>query len=104
MRLLYLVGPLGAIALGAAVACSGPEEDDSGDQGGEAISGGQSDTQHGFAVGIQLTNGSVCSGVLIAPNLVMTAQHCVSPGVGGQQITCGQSGFSQRPVRTTDVT
>jgi len=51
----------------------------------QAIQGGSDDgTAHPFAVGVCGTNAGpgncvfLCSGALIAPNLVMTARHCVS--------------------------
>ncbi|MEZ4463488.1 MAG: trypsin-like serine protease [bacterium] len=34
----------------------------------------------------------ICSGSLIAPNLVMTAQHCVAE-IRSPQVICGQSAF-----------
>jgi hypothetical protein len=103
-RLQWGLRASGALALAAAVACSGSEEGDDGPGDEQDIQAGTSDTQHGFAVGIALANGAVCSGVLIAPNLVMTAQHCVSDAMGGRQINCASSSFSQRPLQTPDVT
>src|SRR5262245_50714515 len=40
-----------------------------------AIQGGVLDTKSSFAVAIRLERG-LCSGTLIAPNLVLTARHC----------------------------
>ena len=42
-----------------------------------AIQDGVTDTSHAFAVGIWTGNG-LCSGAIIAPNLVITARHCVA--------------------------
>ncbi|MCL2776876.1 MAG: trypsin-like serine protease [Polyangiaceae bacterium] len=63
----------------------------------QAIQGGTVDTTHSFAVGVCIgpTGGNnppcaaVCSGALIAPNVVVTARHCVqtSPEI----IDCSQS-------------
>lgn len=88
----------------AAVACSTtPAEDDSG-QTEDAVQGGTVDTKHTFAVGVQLANSAVCSGVLIAPNLVMTAQHCVSSSTGGKYVDCQKDQFASAPVDAPDVT
>ena len=56
-----------------------------------AIQGGSVDRTHTFAVAI-VTNGETCSGALIAPNLVLTARHCVSPG-GGDVVDCSVDTF-----------
>ena len=57
-----------------------------------AIQGGTTDTTHSFAVGIFTTQGALCSGALIAPNLVLTARHCVAQ-VGSEQVDCATDKF-----------
>jgi MYXO-CTERM domain-containing protein len=44
----------------------------------QAIEGGEVEPDDKYIVGILSTNGGLCSGTLIAPNLVLTARHCVS--------------------------
>lgn len=62
-----------------------------------AIMGGQLDTQHTSVVGmyevIDQNTTAVCSGTLIAPNLVLTARHCIAPILYSGDIVCGQSPF-----------
>jgi secreted trypsin-like serine protease len=59
-----------------------------------AIQGGTLDTTHTFTVGIiQLTNQvALCSGVLLGPNLVATARHCVAQ-ISSPEIDCATSSF-----------
>lgn len=69
-----------ALAVGLSmVGCAAetPDGEALGDDEG-AIQGGSVDRTHSFAVAV-LQGDSTCSGVLIGPNLVLTARHCVAP-------------------------
>jgi MYXO-CTERM domain-containing protein len=86
------------LALGAAGGCGGapPSPEDTA-RTGSAIQGGASDASDDFAVAIVVNLGSsgqiaICSGVLLAPNLVATARHCVSQ-LSSDQVTCSSSNF-----------
>lgn len=60
------------------------------------IQGGTDDTTHTFAVGIiiQMAAGTaLCSGALLAPNLVATARHCVAAIPAGGAVTCPDTKF-----------
>jgi Trypsin len=84
----WVVG-LGAAALvvSGAPACSQAPSADARSlrlgRAASAVQGGQVDAAHAFAVGVcGLASGPgqcglVCSGTLLAPNLVLTARHCV---------------------------
>jgi hypothetical protein len=91
---------------------SAPGEATSTDQ--SAIQDGAVDTTHTFAVGIaqlsklQVGQIAFCSGVLLAPNLVATARHCVA-NLASPEIFCATSNFgSVVPANdvlvTTDTT
>ncbi|MBX3228953.1 MAG: trypsin-like serine protease [Labilithrix sp.] len=72
----FLPRAVAALLLVGLAACSGSGEEEASGQSHE-VQGGTKDRAHNYAVGIANKLGSVCSGTLIAPNLVLTARHCV---------------------------
>lgn len=83
---------LGLASLLSVVACSGSDPASSVDTAAEEIVGGVDDTTHPAVV--MLTNpGGNCTASLIAPNLVLTARHCVAQNVT-QGIGCDINGNS----------
>jgi MYXO-CTERM domain-containing protein len=60
----------------------------------QAIAGGTADVSHQdvFLLARESKNsGALCTATLIAPNLLLTARHCVSPGTGDDRVLCGES-------------
>src|SRR5437773_2550902 len=69
------------IALMAAAfvaACSSPRPSTETARVGEGVVNGVPSTSAQDAVVMVLTSDQMCSGTLIAPNLVLTARHCVA--------------------------
>jgi len=71
------------------------------------IMGGYEDVASTYTVGLYAAQGyagGICSGTLIAPNLVLTAQHCIAE-VSSEYVFCGETQFGEamRPssVRVT---
>jgi MYXO-CTERM domain-containing protein len=89
-----------AALLIACVASCGPggPQSDLVSTSSSAIQGGTTDTTHNFAVGLvqfaqeQQDMVAFCSGVLLAPNLVATARHCVA-ALSSTTIDCSSSTF-----------
>jgi secreted trypsin-like serine protease len=87
-----------AVAAGTclgALSCS-PAEPTAGPRLGRAhgaIQGGKTDSTHTFAVAVD-SDGGTCSGTLIAPNLVLTARHCISFS-GGEEVDCSTDEFGR---------
>jgi Trypsin len=60
----------------------------------QAIAGGTEDDSHQnvfLLVRESENSGALCTATLIAPNLLLTARHCVSPGTGDDHVLCGDS-------------
>jgi V8-like Glu-specific endopeptidase len=75
---------------GLLAACASPPEAVA--ERRETISGGvESGAEEDAVVQIR-TSRFLCSGVLVAPRLVLTSQHCVSASSVGTSFTCGADG------------
>lgn len=89
------------VALAVGCASKGPSHEAADDRvatTASAIQGGTDDTTHDFVVAVvqripRSLTIAVCSGVLLAPNLVATARHCVSQ-LTDIQIDCSTSKFT----------
>jgi hypothetical protein len=86
----------GARAVGAAlflVGCGSGPADTLGGTASAVNGPADSAGQYSMVVGLVTKKGqslSRCSGALVAPNLVITARHCIAQGPGGF-VTCGQA-------------
>jgi Trypsin len=88
-RTLMLLG-----AAGVALSCASADPDPNLGSVRSAISGGQPDANDSNVFVLVSHRGSagvaLCSASLIAPNLLLTARHCVS-NVPTEVVTCGQT-------------
>jgi V8-like Glu-specific endopeptidase len=60
----------------------------------QTIAGGTADVSHEnvfLLVRASEDSAGLCTATLIAPNLLLTARHCVSPGTGDDHVLCGDS-------------
>jgi trypsin len=92
------------LAAVSSIGCvAGGPDSDSESAGDERIGTARADIQGGFGddedlavVGLAVTDGDgniakTCSGVLIAPNLVLTAQHCIASKA--EFVSCADASF-----------
>ena len=99
MQAREAVFPLAILTFGLA-GCGGEPVDHEPDDVGSAVSaimGGYLDDAdtHSVAIAHLGNNGlGSCSGTLISPNVVLTAQHCVAPTSGNGFVMCGATKFS----------
>ncbi len=86
---LRLAAAILPVCFAIAVGCSTHEGESLG-RASAPIIGGVADTTNTWVVGINVGGGGICSGSLIAPNLVLTARHCVSKTP--EQLDCRPDG------------
>jgi hypothetical protein len=82
-----------ATALGLPACGQAPNAVESGGELAQPIVGGEVDTQHKNVFMLFASLGrfySTCTATLIAPNLLLTARHCVASNVD-EAVVCGQS-------------
>lgn len=91
---------LGASAVAAMIliAGCGTQAPERTGQASERVQGGTVDQTHSYAVGLCIGNGPgqcnyLCSGALIAPNLVVSARHCVSTVPNPTAVNCATDHF-----------
>ena len=86
----------------ATAACSAPPSESSDLAARSfAIQGGSNTTDHPYAVGLRIGFEGICSGALIAPNLVLTARHCVTNSP--ETINCATSRFGALTAGETGI-
>lgn len=93
LRLLQVSSIVVPFGLGS-IACSGAPDVTEAELE-RSIVGGEFDTRHTNVFGMVIQDGEfahACTATLIAPNLLLTARHCVSIDVE-RQVICGQAGF-----------
>lgn len=87
-----------AVGVANAVGCgTASKSDEAARSTDQAVQGGTSDTTHTFEVGVCGLGSPgncqlLCTGTLIAPNLVVTARHCVSQTPPGS-VDCATTAF-----------
>jgi MYXO-CTERM domain-containing protein len=108
-----IAGSALAVAILSIVGCgsSGAAPTEKVGQSENAIQGGMTDTTHTFAVAMCIgaaggpMNGqncqALCSGALIAPNLVISARHCVDT-VSSDTVDCSSDTFGSQLFPTSE--
>jgi MYXO-CTERM domain-containing protein len=103
MRVARAAAPV--FVAGWLASCSSPSSEPTASLA-SAVEGGGLDTTHTFAVGvIQRANHiGLCSGALLAPNLVATARHCVTQQMASNAVDCNSIFTPQVPAGDLLVT
>ncbi|MBI2395710.1 MAG: trypsin-like serine protease, partial [Deltaproteobacteria bacterium] len=81
------------------VACAGPlscatpsaAEEQVGTSSAAIASGTMDPEQSAVVAVLTMDRGSLCSGVLVTPRVVMTARHCIAPVIDGPSVDCART-------------
>jgi hypothetical protein len=74
---------LAALALGLAAGCAGPLDPvEPAVRSSAPITNGAVDGGHPYSVALTSNGAVFCSGTLVSPTVVVTAAHCIYPGLG----------------------
>lgn len=95
LRALFAIAALGGFG-SCALGCSSQSEGTDPSRGAarQAIAGGKADYSHNYVFLLAShvgDRGGLCTSTLIAPNLLLTARHCVSPSTGDETVLCGDA-------------
>jgi V8-like Glu-specific endopeptidase len=85
-----------AVALGL-IACSASGADEPVGASTQSIADGDLDVTHESVFALVTHHGqegALCTGTLIAPNLILTARHCVSETGAHENVVCGDAAFT----------
>ncbi len=83
---------LGSLTALASLACSALDSSPPRKATTQALAGGSidPDTTAVFALEVSAPERTLCSAVLVAPNLLLTARHCLA-GAADSEVVCGES-------------
>lgn len=91
MRTLALLVVASSLA-----ACSGGNEPTLGTNQSAIIQGVADQTISGVVAVLDTQRGTLCSGVLVTPRVVLTARHCVAPVIDGEVVDCRKTTFGSQ--------
>lgn len=102
-RAYWIIG-VPSLAIGLTACAAHHEADDDSNASSSDIYGGVKDDDapaKRSVVALKIEDDELCSGALIAPNMVLTARHCVAR-LASESIACGDDGLSTQKQVTGD--
>jgi len=97
---MMFVGLLLVMQFACALPSDDAEAEDIGSHGSAVVDGSEAPKKYNFAVAVANAYSGICSGTLIAPNLVLTARQCVIapsdiPRGGPSGLSCAEATFPE---------
>jgi MYXO-CTERM domain-containing protein len=107
-RLLSVSATIAIVGLASGFGCGTSAQSESTRSSSANIQGGSLDSTHTFELGVcigaRANCNAICTGTLIAPNLVATARHCVSDVINNGPngtVDCSMTSFSGQYAAST---